>query len=372
MTAAFVTSKNLVRRIAFAAAACALPLALCCPALAMPSPRATVAAAARAPAPLWTPHHLYVGVEVAGRFGGGPNVIYRYPIDGSIIATRPDLVYPNQAGPLAVDSAGNLYAGNGSFSLFATFDVSAFHPNQTTAFTSYQMPNPGFSAYVTSMALDPRGYLALGYVSFVTSSAPRDIRVAGIRLAGHKTMNDTVIGGGDSFYAPAITGMTIDAHGHLFVAIGGHVQIYDSISGATLEPIGSLQSTVFHLPAGLAVAGSTLLALDLPIPQKITVSSYPVSARGTVTPLRLLRPLGPDDSTYDSGSGPIDLPYQIGVNGRLLYVPYFTVGRDGRRVTGVYEFEKGASGTVRALQSLFVIASGAGPTYIVDAAVVGP
>jgi hypothetical protein len=339
--------------------------------LALQSTIAPARAEASPPQRSWAPHHLYVGVEVAGVFGSGPNVIYRYPIDGSTIAKLPDLVYPGQAGPLAVDNAGNLYAGNGAFSLFATYYISVFRPNQTKAFTSYEPPNPGYSAYVTSIALDPRGYLALAYVSYVSSSAPRDVHVAGIRLAGHKPTGDTIIGGGN-FNSPGIQGMALDARGQLFASYGSDVQIYSSIEGTTIQPIGSLHGTVFHLPAGLAVTASTLLALDLPVPRKITVSSYRVSARGTVAPERLLRPAGPDDSEYGNGSGTIPLPYQIDVNGPLLYVPFVTVAQNDRYVTGVYEFEKDKSGTVRPLQSLFVMASSPGPTYVVDAAVVGP
>jgi hypothetical protein len=280
-------------------------------------------------------------------------------------------VYVGYAGPLAFDAAGSLYAGRGFLDESSTA-VYVFRNDSPSPSYTYRVPGDRYAAWVSAMAIDPRGFLTIGYATQEGSSYGVQDGIATYRLADYQLVNNMRLGGVPSFPIP-ITGLAFDSANRLYLTYGD-VVVFDGVDTPKLRQVRTIEGTGFAHGAagGIAISAAGELYVDDVGPNKTSISSYPDTAHGTVAPDRMLVPNGPDAWNVLIASGETrPIPYQIGVHNEQLYVPFYEpVGSGGR--TGLYVFNKFQNGNARPEQAFTITTTPSGYPFVAESAIVGP
>jgi hypothetical protein len=327
-----------------------------------------------AQATTFKPHHLYVAVEqLSGPYIGETVYIARYPLNGWSIGRTPDLVIPGYAGPLAIDEHGTLYAGSGQLTVFQTSYIAAFHFGSKKPFTSFPAPLGTLGSSVMADSVNGHGLLSFAYIFLASGSASPITSVATYRTDDGKLVSNAVLSRGSE--PQPIYGMAFDNGSRLYLSFFGRIYVYAVPSSHGLKRIGSMFSTDLHTPGGLATTlTNQIYVADLPAPGKVTVSSYLQSARGEVSPLRLLVPIGLDSSYVPAPVNQI-LAYGIALQDDKLFLPFYTpMSRNGGGgISGVYEYSRFEAGNSRVIDAIPVVRTPAlGAPYVAESVAVGP
>ena len=138
---------------------------------------------------------------------------------------------------------------------FVTGAIAAFAPGSVKPFKSFQVPNWGFTSYITSAAVDSAaGYLSIGFVRYESSSAFPRTWIATRRLSDKRLLNVTEVAFGGS-RTPPVNGMTFDSQDRLYVSYGNSVHVFGSLDQKSITDLGVIKSKVFRTPGGLFVSG---------------------------------------------------------------------------------------------------------------------
>jgi len=318
------------------AALAVLALAACGgPNVAAPTPVQRSAQSSVAQAPAVT-HHLYVA---AAPFNGSDATgVERFPIVNGKPAQSPDLVYPNDTGPIAVAPDGSLYAGSdANYQTLDRFAPGSIKPESSLLAEPCRR---GFDyGGLSALTVDQKGNL---YVAITQG-------VSGVRDTPPHHCTDQFI----AVYAPNATGrakplslvpVDLGASNPVFaLAIDG--------SGDLAADTTSSAIRVYATPITKPRLVRLFSNLALPLPQGIAFDSVqpvvyvandsppaivvlPADAQGPTPAKRVIQ--SPGAQAYCG---------QIALLGADVFVADNTAG-------AVYEFPKGAHGSTKPLATL--------------------
>jgi hypothetical protein len=300
---------------------------------AMPMQRAAQLSVLSAPA---ATHHLYVAA--AAYTGSGGVGLERFPIVDGKPAQSPDLVYPDNTGPIAVAPDGSLYAGiDGGTQTIDRFASGSIKPE--TRLLAKPCPRKYLYAGLSALTVDRKGDL---YVAI-------DEGESGVRdREAHRCPSQFV-----AVYAPGATGrakpistlpvdldasepvfsLAIDDSGDLAVdTISNGIRVY---ADPTTKPrlVRLFSSRALPLPQGIAFdPAQPLVYVANDTPPSIVV--LPANAQGPTRARRVIQ-----DAGAHAYCG------QIAIFGQVVFVADNTGGT-------VYEFSKDARGSTKPLASL--------------------
>lgn len=321
-------------RPTIAAAFAALTLAACGAGNgAAPTPLRQNAAMLAAPA---AAHHLYVAA--APYTGSGGLGLERFPIVDGKPAQSPDLVYPNNTGPIAIGPDGSLYAGSDAgFQTIERFAPGSIKPE--SELLAKPCPHGYIYDGLSGLTVDAKGNL---YVAIVEG-------VSGVRdRAAHRCPSQFV-----AIYAPdakgrampintipidlgasePVFGLAIDGSGDLAAdTTSSAVRIYADPTGKA-RLVRLFSSRALPLPQGIAFdATHPLVYIANFSPPSIVV--LPSNAQGPTPARRVIQNAG-----GQSFCG------QIALLGGFVFVADSQAGT-------VYEFLKDAHGPAKPVASL--------------------
>jgi DNA-binding beta-propeller fold protein YncE len=281
-------------------------------------------------------HHLYVAA--APYTGSGRLGLERFPIINGKPAQSPDLVYPNNTGPIAVASDGSLYAGSDAgFQTIERFAPGSIKPE--SRLLAEPCRHKFLYGGLSALTIDAKGnlYVATGE------------GVSGVRDRAAQHCTDQFV----AIYAPNATGrakpiglvpVDLGASDPIFsVAIDGSGDLaVDTTSSAvrvyadpTNEPrlVRLFSSRSLPLPQGIAFdASQPVVYIANFSPPSIVV--LPADAQGPTQARRVIQ-----------GAGAQAYCGQIALLGRFVFVADNTAG-------AVYEFAKDARGSTKPLATL--------------------
>jgi DNA-binding beta-propeller fold protein YncE len=281
-------------------------------------------------------HHLYVAA--APYTGSGGLGLERFPIINGKPAQSPDLVYPNNTGPIAVAPDGSLYAGSDA----GLQTIERFAPGSIKP-ESRLVAEPCARRYdyggLSALTIDPKGnlYVATGEgVSGVRDRAVQHctdqfVLVYPPNATGRAKPMSVVpvdLGASDPIFSVAI-----DGSGDLAVdTTSNAVRIYADPTGKA-RLVRLFSSRALPLPQGIAFdTTDPLVYVANYSPPSIVV--LPADAQGPTQARRVIQ-----------AAGAQALCGQIALLGRFVFVADNTAG-------SVYEFAKDARGSTKPLATL--------------------
>jgi hypothetical protein len=281
-------------------------------------------------------HHLYVAA--APYTGSGGLGLERFPIINGKPAPSPDLVYPNNTGPIAVASDGSLYAGSDAD--FQTIDRFASGSVKPESRLIAEPCRHGFLyAGLSAMTVDPNGNLYVAIDQGVSGARARSLHhcteqfvaVYAPGASGRaKPLNVVPIDLGAS---EPVFSLTIDGAGELAVTTTTNaIRVYADPTG-NAKLVRLFSSRALPLPQGIAFdATHPLVYIANYSPPSIVV--LPSGAQGPTQARRVIQNTG--GQAYCG---------QIALLGRFVFVADSQAGT-------VDEFLKDARGPAKPVASL--------------------
>jgi hypothetical protein len=273
--------------------------------------------------------HLYVGAR---------GEVPRYPIVKGIVASQPDGTLKPAYAPVAIGQGGGLYVTQlgGGPSIGAqvqTYSTPDMHLLKTL---NIAFPEGTWTGMLlTSLAVDPKGYLFVGYY---VSRPPNTVRHGIFVYPPFAKGNASPIAAIRA--RTSVSGLATDAVGDLFVSL----RFFDKIlvyATPTSQPtlVRALSGRMLHWPGGLRIDSSGELYVACS------------SAKASSTPYVLAYP--------DTASGNPEPDRRIAPSGVVGGPTFGTVSTDGAYLflgtqNGVYELKKQIAGEQRPVAQLSV------------------
>jgi hypothetical protein len=251
--------------------------------------------------------HLYVAASGTYSSAG---LVERFRIAHGVPEPKPDRTYPGVGAPIAVDSAGYLYATlNGSFGSLCAGYPGAFvvvyppHSNKSVRMLTVSCTSPvGNGAAVTSLFADSHGYLYVGVAGFNGQALSWYVNVYSPGASGYEPSVQQIdygscnsVGGG----CEGMAGLAGDLQGNLHVSVSSgnpHPKTPSVLSFAspTTDPtqIADLTGSGIVAPLGLAIDTSNELYVDNSDGTSSFVSAYRAKANGNLAPDREISVVG--------------------------------------------------------------------------------